>query len=92
MSRSKPKDVPSPRASQRERIAAGPEGRSSGSIATAFAPHPALRATFSPLCGEKENRINTLAADYVGATQVATNRSEPSRRPVIGLRLRDAVP
>ena len=54
MSRSKPKDVSSPRASHRERIAAGPEGRSSGSIAIALAPHPALRATFSPLCGEKE--------------------------------------
>ncbi len=32
-----------------------------------FAPHPALRATFSPLCREKETRI-----DAFGTTQTAT--------------------
>ena len=79
MLRSKPKDVPSPRASHGERIAAGPEGRSSGCITTALAPHPALRATFSPLCGEKENFINAAGSASVGATEVAMNRSEPSR-------------
>jgi len=31
----------------------GREARSSGHIVAAFAPHPTLRATFSPLCGEK---------------------------------------
>jgi hypothetical protein len=39
---------------QGERVAEGPEGRSSGSHGAFAASHPALRATFSPLRGEKE--------------------------------------
>ena len=67
MSHSKPKDAPSVRTAHGKRVAADRVC----DAATPLAPHPALRATISPLCGEKENLINAVGAASVGATQVA---------------------
>ncbi len=71
---------PSPRATHGERVAEGSEGRSLGQIAAALAPHPSLRATFSPRCGEKENQIKATAG-HRRSLSPCHARGEGGRRP-----------
>jgi hypothetical protein len=81
MSPINPNDRPSLRAANGERV---PEGRVRGTLRNAdrlrgpfaaFAPHPALRATFSPLRGEKEYLIDPLLI----ATQLPVMSCEENR-------------
>jgi hypothetical protein len=58
----------SPRIARGEGARRVGEGRSSQHLVAALAPHPALRATFSPLCGEKKQLIDAVRAKQLHAS------------------------